>query len=103
SERQVDSTIQHRSRPPFAHLHATLEIKAHEIRPNCYCPIGIGGRGASSAFATGSWRNICSSVDNTPVWFTDAGGDWMTGGVVSTAAGGFGPTRGRAGRRSGGG
>jgi hypothetical protein len=42
-------------------------------RESRYRPTGIGGRGASSLAPSGSWRSICSSVDNTPVPFSAAG------------------------------
>jgi hypothetical protein len=32
-----------------------------------YCPTGIGGRGASTLPASGSWRSTCSRVETMPV------------------------------------
>jgi hypothetical protein len=38
-----------------------------------YSPIGMGGRGASSVAASGSWRRICSRGESTLV-LSSAGG-----------------------------
>jgi hypothetical protein len=32
-----------------------------------HCPTGIGGRGASTLPASGSWRSTCSRVETMPV------------------------------------
>src|SRR5215469_7345724 len=62
------------------------------IHPSSYCPTGKGGRGASLVPASGSWRSICSRVDNAPGSLSAAGdgddGASATGrDLISTVAG----------------